>query len=191
MHSSFSLVKKRPLDWLFCYFLYLFVTHVETSFFSAAIKLKLDPFSRSIRSLMMCESIKIRLLSLMKGCMFRPKLDAEAAGSLPLEGFVARCSGIRHLEQGSMIWVLYCADAYQLKFKIVHKWIFCLYNLSEMKVISLALFPDFSGTYKGHTHSLPLLEAIRSMDVSDNRIIKEHKCLNMWKIFYIILECDS
>lgn len=60
-----------------------------TSVSSAAIKFKLDPFSRSLRSLLMCEWIKIRLLLLVKGCRFRPKLDVQGADLLSREGFVS------------------------------------------------------------------------------------------------------
>ena len=37
----------------------------------------------------------------------------------------------------------------------------------------------------------PRWKRLESIEVSDNRIIKEHERLNMWKKFYLILECDS
>ena len=37
----------------------------------------------------------------------------------------------------------------------------------------------------------PCWKRLESMEVFENQIIKDHERLNMWKIFYIILEFDS
>ena len=79
----------------------------------------------------------------------------------------------------------------QFKVKIVIKCLYVLYNFSDMRIISLALFPDFFGTYNGQSHKIvfPFWKRLESIEVFDYRIIEEHKrfySISSWNVILSI-----